>query len=84
MKLKDIGATLGFHEATASRKLARMQTDIRKSVGKILMKQHGWTEEEVKRNLAEAASKLGINLEKMFALLVVLTLVQEFFERGVL
>jgi RNA polymerase sigma-70 factor (ECF subfamily) len=84
LKLKDIGATLGFHEATASRKLARMQTDIRKSVGKILMKQHGWTEEEVKRNLAEAASKLGINLEKMFALFVVLTLVQEFFERGVL
>ncbi len=38
LKLKDIGATLGFHEATASRKLARMQTDIRKSVGKILMK----------------------------------------------
>jgi hypothetical protein len=48
------------------------------------MKEHGWSEEEVKRNLSEAASKLGINLEKMFALFVVLTLVQEFFERGVL
>lgn len=84
LKLKDIGAALGFHEATASRKLARMQTDIRKSVEKILKSQHGWTEEEVKRNLAEAASKLGINLEKMFALLIASALVQEILQRGVL
>ncbi len=84
LKLKDIGATLGFHEATASRKLARMQTEIRKSVEKILRAKHGWTEEEVKRSLSDAASKLGINLEKMFALFVVLTLVQEILERGVL
>lgn len=84
LKLKDIGATLGFHEATASRKLARMQTEIRKSVEKILKNKHGWSEEEVKRNLSDAASKLGINLEKMFAILLVLTLVQEFFDGGVL
>ncbi len=38
LKLKDIGATLGFHEATASRKLVRIQTEIRKSVEKILQK----------------------------------------------
>ena len=84
LKLKDIGATLGFHEATASRKLARMQTEIRKSVEKILRSERGWSEDEVKRNLSDAASKLGINLEKMFTILIVLTLVQEFFEHGVL
>ena len=84
LKLKDIGATLGFHEATASRKLARMQTEIRKSVEKILRSERGWSEEEVKRNLSDAAEQLGINLEKMFAILIVLTLVQEIFERGVL
>ena len=84
LKLKDIGAALGFHEATASRKLARMQTEIRQSVEQILRSKRGWSEEEVKRNLADAASKLGINLEKMFAILLVLTLVQEFFESGVL
>lgn len=84
LKLKDIGATLGFHEATASRKLARMQTEIRKSVEKILKAEHGWNEDEVKRHLSETASKLGINLEKMFVLLIVLTLVQEILERGVL
>lgn len=84
LKLKDIGATLGFHEATASRKLARMQTEIRKAVEKILKAERGWTEDEVKRHLSETASKLGINLEKMFALLIVLTIVQEILERGVL
>lgn len=84
LKLKDIGATLGFHEATASRKLARMQTEIRKAVEKILKAEHGWNEDEVKRHLSETASKLGINLEKMFAILIILTLVQEILERGVL
>lgn len=84
LKLKDIGASLGFHEATASRKLVRLQTEIRKSVERILRGQHGWSEEEVKRYLSETASKLGINLEKMFAILLVLALVQEIFQTGVL
>jgi RNA polymerase sigma-70 factor len=57
LKLKDIGATLGFHEATASRKLVRVQTEIRKSVEKILKNQHGWNETETKRYLSETAEK---------------------------
>lgn len=84
LKLKDIGAALGFHEATASRKLVRVQTEIRKSVEKILRSQHGWSEEEVKRYLAETASKLGISFEKMFTALLLLALVQEIFTTGVL
>ena len=84
LKLKDIGQTLGFHEATASRKLVRVQTEIRKSVEKILKNQHGWSEKEVKNYLSETASKLGINLEKMFTILIIATLVQEIFETGVL
>lgn len=80
LKLKDIGASLGFHEATASRKLVRVQTEIRKSVEKILKNQHGWSEKEVKNYLSETASKLGINLEKLFTILIILTFVQEVFE----
>ena len=79
LKLKDIGATLGFHEATASRKLARLQSEIRKSVEKILHKEYGWKQEEIKRQLSETASKLGISFEKMFTILLILTLVQEFW-----
>ncbi len=84
LKLKDIGAVLGFHEATASRKLVRIQTEIRKSVEQILQKQKGWQKDEVKRHLADAASKLGINFEKMLAIALIGVLVQEIFERGVL
>lgn len=84
LKLKEIGSTLGFHEATASRKLVRVQTEIRKSVEKILRSKHGWNEEEVKRNLSETALKLGISFEKLFAVLLVFALVQEFLYQSVL
>ncbi len=84
LKLKDIANTFGYHEATASRKLVRVQTEIRKSVEKSLREQHGWTDGEVKRYLSDTASKLGLNLEKLFAILIVLTLMQDFFARAVL
>ncbi|MCY7376692.1 MAG: sigma-70 family RNA polymerase sigma factor [Pyrinomonadaceae bacterium] len=84
LKLKDIGATLDFHEATASRKLVRIQTEIRKSVEKILQTKHGWQKEEVKRHLTDAASKLGMNFEKLLAIMLMFAVVQEIFENGVL
>lgn len=79
LKLKDIANTFGYHEATASRKLVRVQTDIRKSVEKSLREQHGWTDTEVRRYLSETASKLGLNLEKLFAVVIALTILQDFF-----
>ncbi|MDQ3712786.1 MAG: sigma-70 family RNA polymerase sigma factor [Acidobacteriota bacterium] len=84
LKLKDIGATLGFHEATASRKLVRIQTEIRKSVERILRSRCGWKQEEVKRYLSDAASKLGISFEKLLAIFAVAAFVQDIFEIGVL
>jgi len=77
LKLKDIGNTLGFHEATASRKLVRVQTEIRKSVEKILCAKHGWKQEEVRRHLSETAQLLGISIEKLFAVVLFFVLVQE-------
>ncbi|HLM59773.1 MAG TPA: sigma-70 family RNA polymerase sigma factor, partial [Pyrinomonadaceae bacterium] len=82
LKLKDIGNTLGFHEATASRKLDRIQKEIRKSVEKILQAKHGWKPEEVKSYLAETASKLGISFERLFTITLISALVQENFWRG--
>jgi RNA polymerase sigma-70 factor (ECF subfamily) len=84
LKLKDIGNTLGFHEATASRKIVRIQTEMRKSVEKILIAEHGWTREEVKKHLTDAATKLDVGLERMFALLLCFALVQECFWNRVL
>ncbi len=77
MKLREIGQTFGYHEATASRKIVRIQTDIRSSVEKILKTQHNWSAEEVKRYLSETASKLGISLEKLVAILIIFAFLQE-------
>jgi RNA polymerase sigma-70 factor, ECF subfamily len=77
LKLKEIAATFGYHEATASRKLTRIQAEIRKLVEKGLKERHGWTENEVKSHLSETAASLGINLETMFALLTFAVLVQD-------
>ena len=79
LKLKEIGAALGFHEATASRKLGRVQMEIRKSVEKILCETRGWRKSEVKRYLAETASKLDMNVEKMFGWLIAAVALQEFW-----
>ncbi len=84
LKLKDIAATFGYHEATASRKLVRVQTEIRKGVERELRQRHGWTDSEVKRYLSETAAGLGINLETMFAALLAAAMVQDLFTRGVL
>ena len=77
LKLRDIAATFGYHEATASRKLVRIQTEVRKCVEKELKKHHGWSDGEVKKYLSDAASKLGVSLEKMLALLMLAALMQD-------
>jgi RNA polymerase sigma-70 factor, ECF subfamily len=78
LKLKEIGQTFGYHEATASRKIVRIQTEIRSVVQKTLKNQHGWSEDEVKRYLSETASKLGISFEKLVTIWVICAVVQEF------
>jgi RNA polymerase sigma-70 factor (ECF subfamily) len=65
LRLREAGAVLGVHEATASRRLARVQTEVRQRVEVILMKEHGWTRDETTRSLAEAASHLESDLELM-------------------
>jgi len=84
LKLKDIAAVFGYHEATASRKLVRVQNEIRKSVEKGLKTRHGWSDGEVKKHLADTAAGLGINFEKMFAILLLAALMQDLVMRNVL
>ena len=84
LKLKDIAAVFGYHEATASRKLVRVQNEIRKGVEKALKTRHGWNDGEVKKYLAETAAGLGISFEKMFAVLLLAAILQDFVVRNVL
>lgn len=84
LRLKEIGRMLGFHEATASRRLMKIQSDLRKNVEKLLQAEKGWKHDEVKNYLAETAARLGIDLEKMFAVLTLLALLQESLWQNVL
>jgi RNA polymerase sigma-70 factor (ECF subfamily) len=77
LKLKDIAALFGYHEATASRRLARIQSDIRRSVERRLRSIHGWSDGEVKRHLADTAAGLGISFEKMLAIIIGAAILQD-------
>ena len=65
LRLREAGALLGVHEATASRRLSRVHSDLRARVAGILMDERGWTRSETDRSLAEVTAHLDIDLEPM-------------------
>lgn len=67
LRLREAGAVLGVHEATASRRLARIHGEVRQRVEAILMKEHGWTKSEAARSLAEIAEHLQTEVEPMLS-----------------
>jgi RNA polymerase sigma-70 factor (ECF subfamily) len=67
LRLREAGAVLGVHEATASRRLTRIHGEVRRQVESILMKDHGWTKSEATRSLTEVATHLQTEVEPMLA-----------------
>lgn len=67
LRLREAGAVLGVHEATASRRLTRIQTDLRKQVTKILVDERGWTPAETEKSFAEVAQHLDTDIETLLA-----------------
>ena len=67
LRLREAGVVLGVHEATASRRLARIQSDLRKRVTKILVDERGWTHAETERSFAEVAQHLDTDLESLLS-----------------
>ena len=67
LRLREAGMVLGVHEATASRRLTRIQTDLRKRVTKILIDERGWTQAETERSFAEVAQHLDTDLESLLS-----------------
>ncbi len=55
LKLKEAGAVLGVHEATASRRLTRIHAEVRRRVEATLAGERRWTRDEVARTLSEVA-----------------------------
>ena len=65
LRLREAGVVLGVHEATASRRLTRIQSDLRKRVSQILIDERGWTKAETERSFAEVAQYLDADLEAL-------------------
>ena len=65
LRLREAGAVLGVHEATASRRLTRIQTDLRKRVSEILIGEKGWTKAEAERAFAEVGQQLDTDVEAL-------------------
>jgi RNA polymerase sigma-70 factor (ECF subfamily) len=65
LRLREAGVVLGVHEATASRRLTRIQADLRKRVSQILTSERGWTAAETERSFAEVAQHLETDLEAL-------------------
>ena len=67
LRLREAGAVLGVHEATASRRLTRIHSEMRTRTVAVLRAEFGWTEAEVSRSLSDAAEHLDSDLGKLFA-----------------
>lgn len=65
LRLREAGAVLGVHEATASRRLTRVHAELRQQVEKILVEQEGWTKPETERAFSEVALHLEADIEPM-------------------
>lgn len=66
LRLREAGAVLGVHEATASRRLTRVHSELRQQVERSLMEK-GWTKPETERAFSELALNFEADIEPMLA-----------------
>ena len=67
LRLREAGAVLGVHEATASRRLTRIHADLRQQVERLLIEQEGWTQPETAQAFSEVALNLEADIEPLLA-----------------
>ena len=67
LRLREAGAVLGVHEATASRRLTRIHAELRQQVEKLLIEQEGWTQSETAQAFSEVALNLETDIEPLLA-----------------
>jgi RNA polymerase sigma-70 factor, ECF subfamily len=65
LRLREAGAVLGVHEATASRRLMRIHGDLKQHVSQILVEEFGWTQSETELSFAEIGQHLDADLESL-------------------
>lgn len=67
LRLREAGIVLGVHEATASRRLTRIHSDLRQTVQSILIDEKGWTRYETDAAFSELAVHLQTDIEPILA-----------------
>ena len=67
LRLREAGSVLGVHEATASRRLTRIHSDLRQNVQSILIDEKGWTRSETDAAFSELAVHLQTDIEPILA-----------------
>jgi len=67
LRLREAGAVLGVHEATASRRLTRIHADLRQQVERLLIEQEGWTQPETAQAFSEVALNFEADIEPLLA-----------------
>ena len=65
LRLREAGAVLGVHEATASRRLTRIHADLRQQVQRILIEEKGWTKPETERAFSDIALHIESDVEPL-------------------
>jgi RNA polymerase sigma-70 factor len=67
LKLREAGAVLGVHEATASRRLTRIHADLRRQVESTLVDEKGWSKQETERAFSDIGLHLEADIEPLLA-----------------
>lgn len=67
LRLREAGAALGVHEATASRRLTKLHAELRARVEKILTSESRWTKDECRRAFSEASEGSDADLGALLA-----------------
>ncbi len=67
LRLREAGAVLGVHEATASRRLTRVHTELRQQVERTLVENRGWTKAETERAFSELPLNFEADIEPVLA-----------------
>ena len=67
LRLREAAAVLGVHEATASRRLTRIHSDLRSRVEQILINEKGWIETETERAFSELVPHLETDIEPLLS-----------------
>jgi len=67
LRLREAGAVLGVHEATASRRLTRIHADLRRQVENTLIEEKGWSKPETEHAFSDIALHLEADIEPLLA-----------------